>query len=92
MAVETDYKKTLLDPGAVYDTPQTIVDDASLTRDQKIELLHRWRYDANELAVAEEEGMIGGEPNLLRQVVLALEALGAEIDDEHAPPTKQGSA
>ena len=56
---------------------------------QKIEILCRWAYDASELAVAEEEGMTGGETSLLARVLEVLNALTGGYDAEHSPPTKQ---
>jgi hypothetical protein len=82
------YQQALLDPTSVYGSPQAVVDDARLTREQKIEVLRRWQYDADGLAVAEEEGMTGGEPSRLQQVLGALEALGASPDPQRSAPTK----
>ena len=83
------FEEALLDPHAVYATPRGVVDDGALSREQKIEVLRRWEYDAAELEVAEEEGMRGGETSMLRQILLALEELGAELNTERSPPTKQ---
>lgn len=83
-----DLEKARLDPAAVFSTPAALLADERLDRDQKIEILRRWKYDASELAVAEEEGMGGGESSRVEEVVKALEALGAP-DSEHSPPTKQ---
>lgn len=85
----TDLKKALLDPTTVYSMPAEVVADANLTRDQKIEILRRWEYDAHELEVAEEEaGMSVGRPEMFDLIVNALHALGVERDTEHTPPTK----
>ncbi len=60
-----------------------------ITRDQKIEILRRWEYDAHQLEVAEEEaGMTLRRPEMFDLVVQALHGLGAERDTEHTPPTK----
>ena len=48
----TDLKKALLDPTLVYTEPSEVVADQDLTRDQQIEILRRWEYDARELEVA----------------------------------------
>jgi hypothetical protein len=84
------YDKALLDPAAVFATPEELLQAQDLTRENKIEILRRWEYDSSEVAVAEEEGMVDGRPLLLHRILLALEALHAEIDGEHRPPTKQG--
>ncbi|HSM41967.1 MAG TPA: hypothetical protein VK862_14535 [Afifellaceae bacterium] len=91
---ELDFAAALLDPAAAYLTPQQVVEDARLTREQKIEVLRRWEYDEAERRVAEEEGMpagrAGDEGDLLRQIVLALDALSDGVDLDRTPPTKQG--
>ncbi|MCH8321615.1 MAG: hypothetical protein IIB64_00880 [Proteobacteria bacterium] len=84
-----DLKKAMLDPTQVFDEPEEVVANNELTRDQKIEILRRWEYDAHQLEVAEEEaGMAVRRPEMFDQVVQALHALGAARDTEHTPPTK----
>ena len=84
-----DMDKAMLDPGSVFSTPEEVVRHTGLTREQKVEILRRWEYDAAEVAVAVEEGMPDGESDLLRRILVALESLGYRIDAEHAGPTKQ---
>ncbi len=84
-----DVNKAMLDPTMVFEDPQDVVATDELTRDQKIEILHRWEYDARELEVAEEEaGMAVLRPEMFDLVVQALHALDVERDIEHTPPTK----
>ena len=78
-----DMAKARLDPGAVFASPETLRDHPGLDRDQKLELLRRWAYDARELSTAEEEGMGGGEGSLLDRI----EAVLAELTE---PPPEQG--
>ena len=85
-----DYDKALLDPASVFATPEEVLDRADLTREQKIEILRRWEYDASEIAVAEEEGMVADQPLILSRVLLALEQLTGGIVSRPTPPTKQG--
>lgn len=89
MAERIDYDKALLDPASVFASPEEVPDRADLTKDQKIEILRRWQYDESEVAVAEEEGMVGGRPLMLRRVLLALDRLTGGVDVEHTGPTKQ---
>ena len=84
-----DMEEALLDPAAVFATPEEILDHAGLRPEQKVEILRRWAYDAAEVAVAVEEGMRGEDNGLLRRILLALEQLGGGIDPEHTGPTKQ---
>ena len=55
-----DYQKALLDPASVFENPEEVLDQGELTKDQQIEILRRWAYDANEVAVAEGRGHGGG--------------------------------
>ena len=86
-----DLNEALVDPAAVFGAPEDVLSHDHLAREQKVEILRRWEYDAHELEVAEEEGM-GSEPpsDLLDRILRALHALGARPDIEHSPPTKQG--
>ncbi len=84
-----DVKKAMLDPTSVFEDPEDVVASDELNRDQKIEILRRWEYDARELEVAEEEaGMAVRRPDMFDRVVQALHSLGEELDTEHTPPTK----
>lgn len=89
MKTKLDLERALLDPASVFGEPEAVRDHADLTIDQKIEILRRWEYDESEVAVAEEEGMVDGTPPRLQRILIALEQLGADIDVERSPPTKQ---
>ncbi len=86
-----DLGKAMLDPTAVFCGPEDVLQRDELTREQKIEILRRWEYDALELQVADEENM-GSEQSsdILDRVLQALRALNAGPDSEHSPPTKHG--
>ena len=84
-----DVIKAMLDPTMVFEDPMNVVANVELTRDQKIEILRRWEYDARQLEVAEEEaGMAVRRPDMFDRVVQALHALDVKCDMEHTPPTK----
>ncbi len=84
-----ELKKAMLDPTMVFNDPKDVVANVELTRDQKIEILRRWEYDAHQLEVAEEEaGMAVRRPDMFDRVVQALHALDVTRDVEHTPPTK----
>ena len=60
-----------------------------LSREQKIEILRRWKFDALQLQVAEEENMASEQPSdILDRVLQALNALNADPNLENSPPTK----
>jgi hypothetical protein len=86
----TDIDKALLDPTSVFKTPEDVLKVKDLTREQKIEILRRWEYDARELQVADDESMTGGSNNLLERVLESLSALGYVPDPDKEPPTMQG--
>ncbi len=84
-----DVKQAMLDPTSVFKDPMDVVADENLSRDQKIEILHRWEYDARQLEVTEEEARKAvRRPDMFDRVVQALHTLDVELDTEHTPPTK----
>lgn len=90
MTEKIDYDAAILDPASVFACPEDVLEIASLAREQKIEILRRWEYDAGEVAVAQEEGMIADEPSLVQRIVVALNTLVGSVDMEGTPPTKFG--
>jgi hypothetical protein len=89
-----DVKKAVTNPSAIFDKPEEVVERNDLSREQKIEILRRWEYDARELQVADEEGMAPSDPQpvILDAILNALRSLGAPADVEHSAPTKQGGS
>jgi hypothetical protein len=89
-----DVKKALDNPAAVFERPQDVVGADDLSREQKIEVLRRWEYDAREMQVADEEGMAPADPQpvVLDDILKALRSLGAQADIERSAPTKQGGS
>ena len=85
-----DINQAMLDPTSVFADPEEVLTAEGLTREQKIQILRRWEYDARELQVADEENMGGGPPDKLDQVLKVLHQLGATFDSEHSAPSKQG--
>lgn len=67
---------TLQQPHANFDTPTQIVSDPALSKGEKVEKLEQMEQDARQLAIASAEGMSGGEPTNLHEVLGAKEALG----------------
>ncbi|MHB1871335.1 MAG: hypothetical protein ACYCT1_10845 [Steroidobacteraceae bacterium] len=87
----SDLTRALVDPASIFDAPEAVLRSAGLSRVQKLEILCRWAYDASELAVAEEEGMAGGEASQLDAVMTALNELTHGFDAERVAPTKHGA-
>lgn len=70
-----DIDRALVNPAAVFTSPQEVVHDPSLTFDDKREVLRRWAWDAWLLETAADEAMTQGEPSRLDEVKAALCAL-----------------
>jgi starvation-inducible DNA-binding protein len=79
----------ILEPESVFGSPEEVLENLELSRDQKIEILLRWEYDAAEEAVALEEDMPVQESDLQRRTLVALGKLTDAIDFEHTGPSKQ---
>jgi hypothetical protein len=63
-----DVEHVRRDPWKVFRTPKEIVNHGALSSEDKKQILETWEQDAKHLAVAEGEGMSGGEPNRLAEV------------------------
>lgn len=87
--LRSDMDRALLNPAAVFASPEAVRDHATLSPAEKIEILRRWEHDAADVSVAVEEGMPGGEEVLLRRITLALQDLAGPLDLERTGPTKQ---
>ena len=83
-----DVQAALRDPAGTFSSPEEVATHSALSREQKIEILRIWEYDAAEEQVATEEGMPGGDNGVLSRILLALESLGADFNAGAAAPTK----
>jgi hypothetical protein len=61
--------------------PIEVVTDPSLSKQEKAKALEDLEQDAQQLAIASGEGMSGGEPTPLAEVLRAKEALGLPSTD-----------
>ncbi len=88
----TDTSKAMHDPTSVYKIPGDVVNDDSITLEDKIRILKQWEYDARELQVAEEENMAneGDGGSMLQRVKAALHELGIFYDEDGGSATKHG--
>ena len=83
-------KRTVSGNEQIYSSPGAVCADASLTHQEKLNILRQWEYDAREREVAEEENMAGGPPDELAEVLAALRALEGQPDGEAIPTNKHG--
>ena len=86
---QAEIETAMAAPASVFATPEEVLEHDELTREQRIEILRRWQYDAVEIGVAVDEGMPGDDDPQLRRIMLALGKLTGPIDLEHLGPTKQ---
>ncbi|HMB78212.1 MAG TPA: hypothetical protein VKN76_17595 [Kiloniellaceae bacterium] len=70
-----DLERALKNPKDAFGTPEKVLSDSSLDRENKRAILRSWEQDARELMEAEAEGMGRGEPNMLQRVLRALDAV-----------------
>ena len=70
-----DYEAAVADPAAVFPGPEAVLERSDYSDGQKLQVLRRWLQDAEELSVAEEEGMGGGEASMIERVSAALARL-----------------
>jgi hypothetical protein len=91
MTTQAEIDKAISQPWTVYNVPEDVLADDRLSEAQKRRVLEGWERDARELAVAEEENMGGGEPNMLSGVLQALGKLPAEAEHPHGPAAKHGT-
>ncbi len=87
--MSVEFEKAIDDPASAFEKPEDVLEETSLTREQKIEVLRRWEYNASEEAVALEEGMPGDESGILRRILIALGAAAGPINLELTAPMKQ---
>jgi hypothetical protein len=60
----------------VFERPRDVLNHPGLTRAEKADILHRWRYQALQLEVAQGENMQSEADSRLREVLNALNELG----------------
>ena len=65
-------------PARHFEKPRQVVQDPNLSPSEKAKALDSWEEDAQALQRAEDEGMGGGEPTKLIDVVEAKKAIGAK--------------
>ena len=91
MAKNISFQNALIDPSSEFHHPHDILAVNDFTSAQKLELLKRWEQDARELAVAEEEGMVGNDKSLLSDIMQAIDELDPGYHQARSSPDKQGN-
>ena len=93
---QQSFDKLVGDVAQHFATPDALLAEESLTREQKQALLRQWEYDLHLLQVATEENMTGDAPpganaEQIRQVHAAAEKLGAQLDTDGGGAAKTGA-
>lgn len=93
---QQSFDKLVVDVAEHFATPEALLAEESLTREQKLALLRQWEYDLHLMQVATEENMAGDAPSgaiaeIIRQVHAAAEKLGAELDTQGGGAAKTGA-
>jgi hypothetical protein len=70
-----DLGAVLADPAAAFAQPQDVLTDARFSPEIKLKILRQWERDAHNLAVADNEGMSGGEESMHGRVLHAIRSL-----------------
>ena len=73
-----DFRRAMADPSAYFSQPRDVLARRGLAYATKLRLLQVWEEDARRLAVADDEGMSGGEESMHGRVLAALQQLNAE--------------
>ena len=72
-------------PSSRYGSPRELLTDASLTQDEKLQLLTEWEEDIRLALVAAEEGMNGVDDVQLREVLSAKRLLTPDANRPDSP-------
>lgn len=74
-----DLRRATLDPRSEFGTPENVLEDLRLDWGAKHAVLKIWEQDERQLAVAEDEGLAGGERSMLRRVLRALDIVSERL-------------
>jgi hypothetical protein len=85
-----DIAAALRDPRRYFTEPQEVLDRPGLDCETRLRLLEEWERDARSLAVAEEEGLSGGEPSMLGRIRRARRMLVGDDAADAGSATKHG--
>lgn len=93
---QESFDKLVVDVSKYFATPEALVAEEELSREQKLALLRQWEYDLHLLQVATEENMTSDAPpganaERIRQIHAAAEKLGGGHDPEGNVAGKTGT-
>lgn len=80
--------QAMVSPARIFENPADVVLSPSIDRQEKIDILQRWKYDIREMQVAEELGMLAQASDCdLGDILIALRHLGCQSDPSHPTTT-----
>ena len=81
-----------INPARFYRVPADVARDRRFSDEERLQILEAWERDARALSVASDEGMTGGEPTRLREVVEARNEIEKRVPPQGpvSEPTKFG--
>ncbi|WP_347547053.1 hypothetical protein [Roseomonas sp. CAU 1739] len=88
MSAPSDASEKAQKPATYFEAPSDVATDPHLSVGEKREALDTLEQDARQLAEASNEGMAGGEPNNLHDVLQA--KAETDADEDGAPPATWG--
>jgi len=84
-----DLDRALVNPAAIFRSPEEVVRHPLMTLGCKREILWRWAWDEYLLDLALADGMPEGEPSRLAEVKMALRLLGEDWSPDPAAPASR---
>lgn len=73
--MKSRFDEVFLNPQANYEKPQLVLEDVKLSREEKVDVLKKWKAEAIHMQESTAEGFDGGERSHLDEVAKALHEL-----------------
>lgn len=85
-----DIAKAMLDPAAVFRSPEDVIQCIDLSREQQIDILCCWAYDARDMEIAADETMLASPSSCLDRILRALHTLSTQQASKRVAAMKHG--
>lgn len=83
-----DIAKAMLDPAAIFQSPEDVIRCIDLSREQQIDILCCWAYDARDMEVAADATMLSLPSSCLNRILQALHTLNTQQASKRVAATK----
>lgn len=64
----TDFQRYMDNPAEAFSSPQAVIDNNDLNKEEKLQILRQWRYDEYETEVADQENMAADKADQLGEI------------------------